>query len=181
MTGRGTNDTCVRKGASVRSTGRWESYEAKCMAGEYVPSVRGCRGQIRAETKTIDTNGPAVESLMAGQKQDSMTGWSHHPLQVRWSSHRMVYTIYLYLWFFYQCLYVLLEKSSHNRSSFSTKSPSLIRNSPHFHVLSVANEVFCVDTCHKFSRFHSKFTYFQSMDHVLFQIVLDKGCYETVK
>ena len=36
------------------------------MAGEYVPSVRGCRGQIRAETKTIDTKKESATCTKAG-------------------------------------------------------------------------------------------------------------------
>lgn len=36
------------------------------MAGEYVPTVRGCRGQIRTEKKTIDTKKEAATSMNAG-------------------------------------------------------------------------------------------------------------------
>lgn len=36
------------------------------MAGEYVPSVRGCRGQIRTETKTIDTKKESATCTKAG-------------------------------------------------------------------------------------------------------------------
>ena len=36
------------------------------MAGEYVPSVRGCRGQIRTEKKTIDTKKESATCTKAG-------------------------------------------------------------------------------------------------------------------
>lgn len=36
------------------------------MAGEYVPTVRGCRGQIRTETKTIDTKKESATCTKAG-------------------------------------------------------------------------------------------------------------------
>lgn len=36
------------------------------MAGEYVPTVRGCRGQIRTETKPIDTKKKSATCTKAG-------------------------------------------------------------------------------------------------------------------
>ena len=51
----------ANEGSPVRSTGRWDSYEVKCMTGRYVPRSEKllCQGESRINTDIVKDDSSA--------------------------------------------------------------------------------------------------------------------------